>query len=88
MPKKLTKKIIGTIPNSKFSCSLKNSSKFISEFTDEYCQNNKIIKCPKDCICQHNIVDCRGLQLSDIPENIPEYATELYYIFIYIKFYS
>jgi hypothetical protein len=77
MPRKLTKKIIGTIPSSKFGCSSKNSTKFdVSEFSD-LCQNTKIIKCPKDCICQHSIVDCRGLQLTDIPENIPEYATEL-----------
>ncbi|XP_064631444.1 slit homolog 2 protein-like isoform X2 [Lineus longissimus] len=33
--------------------------------------------CPTECICTEGIVDCRDKGLTEIPENIPEIATEL-----------
>lgn len=71
MPKRLAKKSIGSIPTSKFRC---NSTDDKSE-TEEYCGPPS--ECPKDCVCQGTVVDCRGQNLVVIPNNIPEYATEL-----------
>jgi hypothetical protein len=70
------------MPNSKFVCHLSSSSKPNSEIIDENCRSSIKISCPKDCVCLHNIVDCKGLNLSDIPGNIPEYVTELYKIIL------
>ena len=69
MPKRLAKKSIGAIPNSRFRCYL-NSSK-----EDEIC--GPLVECPKECMCQGGVIDCRGQNLNEIPYNIPEYAIQL-----------
>lgn len=69
-PKRLAKKNIGSMPNSKFRC---NSN--LTDLPEEFC--GPVSECPKDCVCQGSVIDCRGQNFNDIPENIPEYATEL-----------
>lgn len=41
------------------------------------CRNNQTVYCPKGCICQKTIVRCRGLQLQEIPNDIPTFTTVL-----------
>ena len=35
-------------------------------------------QCPVDCDCEDTVVDCSGRKLTVIPEDIPEYTTELW----------
>lgn len=69
MPRRLAKKSIGLIPNSRFRCSL-------SQNIDRTC--DQLEQCPENCKCQGNIVDCRGLGLDHIPDNIPAKTVELH----------
>ncbi len=70
LPKRLAKKSIGSISNTKFKCY--PSRRFTS---NEYC--GQPVMCPRECNCFGSIVDCNGKQLVEIPRDIPEYATEL-----------
>ena len=74
MPKRLAKKSIGSIPNSRFRCFL-NASRNGLDNGDDSC--GAPLECPKECMCQGGVVDCRGQNLSEIPYNIPEYATQM-----------
>lgn len=69
MPRRLAKKSIGQIPNSRFRCSMSHD---FDQTCDHYDQ------CPKNCNCQGTIVDCRALGLENIPEDIPAKTTELH----------
>jgi hypothetical protein len=35
------------------------------------------VQCPKGCTCEGTTVTCRGLQLQEIPSDIPPYTTVL-----------
>lgn len=35
------------------------------------------VQCPKGCTCDGTTVICRGLQLQEIPQDIPLYTTAL-----------
>lgn len=34
-------------------------------------------ECPLGCVCDGSIVDCSRLSLTDIPDDVPTFATEL-----------
>jgi slit protein 2 len=72
MPKRLAKKSIGSIPNSKFKC---NATTLSDYYLEEFCIT--MSACPNECACQGTVVDCRGQGLTEIPANIPHYVTEL-----------
>ncbi|RNA38415.1 Slit 2 [Brachionus plicatilis] len=69
MPRRLAKKSIGLIPNSRFRCS-------VNQNFDRTC--DQFDKCPANCSCQGSIVDCRSQGLDHIPEDIPPSTTELH----------
>jgi hypothetical protein len=71
MPKRLAKKSIGSLPNSRFRCHVMNAS----SLEENNCGTTN--ECPKECSCQGGIVDCRAQNLNEIPFNIPEYATQM-----------
>jgi hypothetical protein len=35
------------------------------------------VQCPKGCTCDGTTVTCRGLQLQEIPSDIPQFTTVL-----------
>ena len=76
MPKRLAKKSIGSLPNSRFRCHqlVGNESRY--DGFEENC-GGSIDECPRECSCQGGVVDCRGQNLNEIPFNIPEYATQM-----------
>ena len=78
MPKRLAKKSIGSLPNSRFRCHhhlVGNGSR--DDGFEENCGGGTIDECPRECSCQGGVVDCRGQNLNEIPYNIPEYATQM-----------
>lgn len=85
LPKRLTKKRIGTLDENTFRCfnktkkftpnnllEFKDNADFSNNFCDVIEEN-----CPEKCTCQGTIIECVSSNLTDFPKNLPPYTTEL-----------
>ncbi|CAH1783872.1 unnamed protein product [Owenia fusiformis] len=69
-PRRMQRKKIGHIRDSKFKCGEEHRTKHAGE-----CMVDR--DCPKMCICEGTTVDCSGRRLTKIPEDLPSYTTDL-----------
>jgi hypothetical protein len=64
----MAKRKFGVLDDRKFRCRRYKQTAYTSQ-----CQ----IQCPKGCTCDKTTVICRGLQLQEIPNDIPAFTTVL-----------
>ena len=88
-PRHMAKRKFGVFSDRRFRCRSKDSYSFEKKQCilffpldrKEYLQTSYsircAIRCPKGCICHRTTVICRGLQLKEIPKDIPIFTTAL-----------
>ncbi|CAF1141757.1 unnamed protein product [Rotaria sp. Silwood1] len=70
-PRRMAKQKFGILKDQKFRCQ--NRMKYLQILNTAQCE----IECPKGCKCDRTTVICRGLQLQEIPHDIPAFTTTL-----------
>ena len=71
-PKRNARKRIAQLSTDKFKC------KAMEELRTKYADQCLVdTKCPEKCVCDQTVVDCSRSDLTDIPNDIPMFATEL-----------
>ncbi|CAF3725088.1 unnamed protein product [Rotaria sordida] len=70
-PRRMAKQKFGILKDQRFRCQ--NRMKYLQTLNTVQCE----IECPKGCTCDRTTVICRGLQLQEIPNDIPTFTTTL-----------
>ncbi|CAF4626273.1 unnamed protein product [Rotaria sp. Silwood2] len=70
-PRRMAKQKFGILKDQKFRCQ--NRLKYLQTLNTAQCE----IECSKGCTCDRTTVVCRGLQLQEIPNDIPAFTTTL-----------
>lgn len=88
-PRRMAKRKFGVLNDRRFRCRssfkhfLRTHPSFLFPYLDrmEYEQTAYSaqcgVQCPKGCTCDGTTVTCRGLQLQEIPSDIPPFTTVL-----------
>ncbi|CAF4205393.1 unnamed protein product [Rotaria socialis] len=71
-PRRMAKQKFGVLKDQRFRCQ--NRMQYLQSANNAQCE----IECPTRCTCASTAVTCRGLQLREIPNDIPKFTTELY----------
>ncbi|XP_077992142.1 slit homolog 2 protein-like [Glandiceps talaboti] len=71
-PRRMNNKRMEQVKPVKFKC--KGSEEFRTKQAGECIISTD---CPDKCICEGSVVDCSGVGIKEIPENIPRFVTEL-----------
>ncbi|KAF8354129.1 slt-1, partial [Pristionchus pacificus] len=71
-PKRVSKRRLSTLPSTKFNC--RGSEMFMTRRADECIIDHE---CPSTCSCIGTSVDCSHRGLTEVPKNIPSFATDL-----------
>ncbi|CAF5223304.1 unnamed protein product, partial [Rotaria magnacalcarata] len=70
-PRRMAKQKFGVLKDQRFRCQ--NRMQYLQSANNAQCE----IECPTRCTCAKTTVTCRGLQLREIPNDIPKFTTEL-----------
>ncbi|CAF1267962.1 unnamed protein product, partial [Adineta ricciae] len=71
-PRRMAKRKFGVLNDRRFRC--RNRMEFEQTAYSAQCG----VQCPKGCTCDGTAVSCRGLQLQEIPSDIPPFTTALH----------
>ncbi|UJR37599.1 hypothetical protein I4U23_030296 [Adineta vaga] len=71
-PRRMAKRKFGVLNDRRFRC--RNRMEYEQTAYSAQCS----VQCPKSCTCDGTIVTCRGLQLQEIPSDIPAFTTALH----------
>ncbi|CAF3326924.1 unnamed protein product [Rotaria socialis] len=71
-PRRMAKRKFGVLNDRRFRCRSR------IEFEQTAYSNQCEVQCPKGCTCDGTTVICRGLQLQEIPNDIPAFTTALH----------
>ncbi|CAJ0947071.1 unnamed protein product, partial [Mesorhabditis belari] len=71
-PRRLAKKRLAAIPPTRFRC--KGSEMFVTAKAGECIIDHD---CPDQCACSGTVVDCSNRGLTKLPDEIPQFTTEL-----------
>ncbi|CAF1126727.1 unnamed protein product [Rotaria sordida] len=71
-PRRMAKRKFGVLNDRRFRC--RNRMEYEQTAYSTQCE----IQCPKGCTCDGTTVICRGLQLQEIPNDIPPFTTALH----------
>ncbi|XP_070540032.1 slit homolog 2 protein-like [Ptychodera flava] len=71
-PRRMNNKRIGQVKPVKFKC--KGSEEFRTKQAGECIIATE---CPGQCLCEGTVIDCTGIGLKEIPDDIPSFVTEL-----------